>query len=212
MKRNLHAGRRAAAGSASTSSPKTRSTTSTSPRSRCSSAPACSWRTTRRSTSSPTAAARVDRETHMVRIPPHVVDDADPLGAAAVRLCGRDPQRHRARAGRVAFSNFDEGIMVIDPETGEHRDSTNEDVADIARLVDYLSDIDTYESAVGAEDVPPETAPAQRRGGSSTRPSRSASGRCRAWRPSAIIEMAAVSSAATTSCAAARSSASASAR
>jgi trimethylamine--corrinoid protein Co-methyltransferase len=59
--------------------------------------------------------------------------------------------------GRVAFTNFSEGIRVVDPYTGELRDSTKADVADIARLNDYLSDIDTHEIAVGARDVPPET-------------------------------------------------------
>ena len=54
-------------------------------------------------------------------------------------LCGRDPKNDFVmEPGRVAFTNFSEGIRVIDIETGEYRDSTKKDVADIARLNDYL--------------------------------------------------------------------------
>jgi trimethylamine--corrinoid protein Co-methyltransferase len=72
--------------------------------------------------------------------------------------CGRTPDRDFVvEPGRVTFTNFDEGIKYIDPYTGEYRDPTIKDVADIARLVDAMSDIDGYESAVGATDVPTET-------------------------------------------------------
>ena len=102
---------------------------------------------------------RVDRETRIVRIPPHVIEDAIRDAPAKVVLCGRDPKNDFVmEPGRVAFTNFSEGIRVIDIETGEYRDSTKKDVADIARLNDYLSDMDTHEIAVGAKDVPPETA------------------------------------------------------
>jgi len=101
----------------------------------------------------------VDRETHMVRILPHVVEDAVRSAPSRYVLYGRDPKNDFVmEPGRVAFTNFSEGIRVIDVETGEYRDSTKKDVADIARLNDYLSEMDTHEIAVGAKDVPPETA------------------------------------------------------
>jgi len=100
----------------------------------------------------------VDRENHVVRIAPHIVEEAIRCAPTSVRLCGRDAKNDIIlEPGRVSFTNFSEGIMVIDPYTGEHRQSTKKDIADIARLGDYLSDIDTYEIAVGAKDVPPET-------------------------------------------------------
>ncbi len=100
----------------------------------------------------------VDRETHIVRIPPHVVEDAIRSAPSTFVLCGRDAKNDIVlEPGRVAFTNFSEGIRVVDPWTGELRDSTKADIADIARLNDYLSDIDTHEIAVGAKDVPPET-------------------------------------------------------
>jgi trimethylamine--corrinoid protein Co-methyltransferase len=101
----------------------------------------------------------VDRETHMVRIPAHVVEDAIASAPSRYTLYGRVPENDFVmEPGRIAFTNFSEGIRVIDLETGECRDSTKKDVADIARLNDYLSEFDTHEIAVGAKDVPPETA------------------------------------------------------
>jgi len=100
----------------------------------------------------------VDRERHVVRIPPHIVEESIAAAPSTFVLCGREPANDIVLApGRVAFTNFSEGIRVVDPETGEIRDSTKADIADIARLNDYLSDIETFEIAVGAKDVPPET-------------------------------------------------------
>ncbi len=100
----------------------------------------------------------VDRESHVVRIPPHVVEESIAAAPSTFVLCGREPVNDIVLApGRVAFTNFSEGIRVVDPWTGEIRDSTKADIGDIARLNDYLSDIDTHEIAVGARDVPPET-------------------------------------------------------
>ena len=100
----------------------------------------------------------VARDTHVVRIPPCVVEDAIRSAPSTFVLCGREPKNDIVLGpGRVAFTNFSEGIRVVDPQTGELRDSTKSDIADIARLNDYLSDIETFEIAVGAKDVPPET-------------------------------------------------------
>jgi trimethylamine--corrinoid protein Co-methyltransferase len=102
---------------------------------------------------------RVDRETRIVRIPPHIVEDAIASSPSRYTLCGRDPKNDFVmEPGRVAFTNFSEGIRVIDVETGEYRQSTKQDIADIARLNDYLSEMDTHEIAVGAKEVPPATA------------------------------------------------------
>src|SRR5690606_22790603 len=101
----------------------------------------------------------VDAETRMVRIPPHVVEDAVASAPGTFTLCGREPANDIVMApGRVAFTNFSEGIAVVDTHTRRIRESTLQDVADIARLNDYLSEMDTHEISVGARDVPPETA------------------------------------------------------
>ena len=101
----------------------------------------------------------VDRETRMVRIPPYLVEESLRTCPPKSFLCGRDPEMDIVlEAGRVYVSNFDEGIMIVDTRTGEYRHPVLSDVREAARLVDALSDIDTYESAVHPGDVPEETA------------------------------------------------------
>jgi trimethylamine---corrinoid protein Co-methyltransferase len=100
----------------------------------------------------------VDRESHIVKIPPHVVEDAVASSPESIVLCGRDPKNDiLVEPGRVGFSNFGEGIKVIDPYSGELRPSTKKDLGDIAKLVDALPDIDVFEMAVVSGDQPPET-------------------------------------------------------
>jgi trimethylamine--corrinoid protein Co-methyltransferase len=100
----------------------------------------------------------VDRDTHIVRIPPHVVQDAIDSAPANVFTAGRDPKDDRMLApGRVGFINFCEGVKYVDPWTGEYRDPTKKDVGDCARVVDAMSEIDGYDSAIAAADVPTET-------------------------------------------------------
>jgi trimethylamine--corrinoid protein Co-methyltransferase len=104
------------------------------------------------------AGCTVDRDTRVVKIRPHLVEDAIRSAPGKFVLCGRDPKNDVVlEPGRVAFTNFSEGIRIIDVETGEYRDSTKQDVADNARLNDYLSEMDTHEISVGASDAPPET-------------------------------------------------------
>jgi len=101
---------------------------------------------------------RVDRQTHIVKIPPHIVEDAVASAPESIALYGRDPRNDiLIEAGRVGFSNFGEGIKVVDPYSGELRPSTKKDLGEIARLVDALPDIDVFEMAVVSGDQPPET-------------------------------------------------------
>ncbi len=102
---------------------------------------------------------RVDRETRRVKFPPHVVEEAIRSTPASLVRGARDP-KHRLvlEPGRVSFCNFDEGIMVNDLRSGEHREPVLQDVAEIARLVDALDHIDMYEPAGSPTDRPQETA------------------------------------------------------
>jgi trimethylamine--corrinoid protein Co-methyltransferase len=103
---------------------------------------------------------RVARETGVVRIPPYVVEEAVRSAPSKFVLCGRDPEKDFVmEANRVGFTNFGEGVQVIDIHDGRLRPTTRQDVADTARLVDYLADVDVYERAVSAEDMPPESVP-----------------------------------------------------
>ena len=104
--------------------------------------------------------AEVDRAGKIVRIPPYLVDDAIRSAPSKILLAGRDPNHDKLlEAGRVHFTNFSEGIEVVDPYTGERRIPVKADLANAAKVVDYLDEIDVCEKAVGSSDVPKEVLP-----------------------------------------------------
>ena len=101
------------------------------------------------------AGCAVDDGTKVVRIPPHVVEAAIRSAPSTLLLAGRDPANDFVMGpGRVGFTNFGEGIKVVDVETGELREPTKQDVGDSARVVDALPEVDVYERAIGAHEVP----------------------------------------------------------
>jgi trimethylamine--corrinoid protein Co-methyltransferase len=103
--------------------------------------------------------ADIDDDRRVVRLPAHVVEEALRTAPPKVVLCGRTPDRDVVlEDGRVGFTNFGEGIQVVDPYTGELHESRKQDVADCARLIDALPEIDVLERPLGAHDVPPDTA------------------------------------------------------
>ncbi|NLT91881.1 MAG: hypothetical protein GXY02_01985 [Actinobacteria bacterium] len=100
------------------------------------------------------AGARVDADKKVVRIPGHVVEQAIRTAPSSLRLAGRNPKNDIVlEAGRVGFTNFGEGVQIVDPYTGELKVPTKQDVADTARMVDALPNVDVYERAVVAEDI-----------------------------------------------------------
>jgi len=99
--------------------------------------------------------AIIDRESRIVKIPPHVVEDAIRSAPSTLVLAGRDPKDDFLLSGsRVGFTNFGKGIFVFDPHSSEIRKTTKADVCNVARLVDYLSDLDVYLNAMTSHDVP----------------------------------------------------------
>ncbi len=106
------------------------------------------------------AGAEVDRQKKIVKIPAQLVEDAIESAPSKILLAGRDPKHDKVlEAGRVHFTNFSEGIVVVDPFNGERRTPVKADLANAAKLVDYLDEIDVCEKAVGSSDVPPEVLP-----------------------------------------------------
>ena len=102
----------------------------------------------------------VDRATGVVKIPPYVVEEAVRSAPSKFVVCGRDPAKdYVMEANRVGFTNFGEGVQVVDPYSGALRVPTKQDVANTAKMVDALHDIDVYERAVSAEDMPGESVP-----------------------------------------------------
>ncbi|RLC04388.1 MAG: hypothetical protein DRH90_08835 [Deltaproteobacteria bacterium] len=106
------------------------------------------------------AGARVDRNGGIVKIPPRLVETAIQSAPSKILLAGRDP-KHDLVLGenRVHFTNFSEGVKINDPYTGENRSPVKQDLADVARVIDYLDEIDFCEKAIGAHDMPQETVP-----------------------------------------------------
>lgn len=103
------------------------------------------------------AGAAVDPPGKIVKIPPQLVEDAIRSAPSKILLAGRNPKNDKVlETGKVYFTNFSEGVEVVDPFTGERRKPIKSDLVQAARLVDFLEDIDVCEKAVGAGDVPQE--------------------------------------------------------
>ncbi len=106
------------------------------------------------------AGAAIDRKNKIVKIPPRLVEDAIRSAPSRILLAGRKPEHDKELGtGRVHFTNFSEGIEVVDPLAGNRRAPLKADLAEAARLVDYLDEIDVCEKAVGSSDVPREVLP-----------------------------------------------------
>lgn len=104
------------------------------------------------------AGCRIDKQKKIVKIPPYVVEEAVRSAPSKLFLAGRNPKNDFImESNRVGFTNFGEGVFIVDPYTGQLRETTKADVAASARICDYLSEVDVYERAVGASDVPMPT-------------------------------------------------------
>jgi trimethylamine--corrinoid protein Co-methyltransferase len=91
----------------------------------------------------------------LVKIPPHLVEGAIRSAPGALTLAGRVPERDIViNGGRVTFTNFGEGISIVDPETGDLRSTTKKDLVTLTRLLDCLDVIGVVERAVGSQDLP----------------------------------------------------------
>lgn len=102
--------------------------------------------------------AIVDSKKKVVKFPPYLVEDAVRSAPSKILLAGRNPKNDFVMENnRVGFTNFGEGVFIVDPYNGKLRETTKADVANSAKIVDYLSELDVYERAVGASDVPMET-------------------------------------------------------
>ncbi|NIO04390.1 MAG: hypothetical protein GTN74_07160 [Proteobacteria bacterium] len=98
--------------------------------------------------------AIVDPKTKIVKIPPHVLEDAISSAPEILVLAGRNQKNDMVlERNRVGFTNFGEAIKVVDAHTGELREPTKADVADCAVLIDYLDHIDVCERPMGAHEV-----------------------------------------------------------
>ena len=91
------------------------------------------------------AGAKVDRESKIVRLPRALVEDAVAANPSSVTLYGRDKENHVVLdRGSVHYGTGGTAIYVLDPDTGERRLSTMEDVILNARLAHVLENIDIF--------------------------------------------------------------------
>ena len=97
----------------------------------------------------------VDRKNDKVKIPPYLVEDAVRSAPGTVIMAGKTPEKDYLCGTGISFTNFSEGVEIIDLFTRERRETTKMDVGDIARVCDAL-DQDICVKAVGANNVPPE--------------------------------------------------------
>jgi len=106
------------------------------------------------------AGAKIDRKNKIVKIPAQLVEDAIQSAPSKILLAGRNPKHDKVlEVGRVHFTNFSEGIGLVHPFNCERRAPVKADLANAAKLVDYLDEIDVCEKAVGSSDVPREVLP-----------------------------------------------------
>ena len=100
------------------------------------------------------AGCLVDMAQECVRFPRNLVNDAIEACPEEFTLCGRDPANDTLIGKkRVAYKNFGTGVNIIDPHTGEVRQSTKEDLGNVARFVDAMDGADVFSIAVTAGDV-----------------------------------------------------------
>jgi trimethylamine--corrinoid protein Co-methyltransferase len=103
--------------------------------------------------------ARVDRATGVVRLGPDLVLAAMARAPRTYTMGARSPLHDLVLDGSAMYCATDGcGIETVDPVTRQRRISTERDVADFARLADYLSSIGFYWPIVSAQDAP-TTAP-----------------------------------------------------
>lgn len=99
--------------------------------------------------------AQVDFETQIVRLPPDVVLGAMALAPRHYSMGARKASHDLYLDGKGFYCATDGcGIETIDFTSGERRNSCKEDVANTARLADYLSAIGFYWPMVSAQDHP----------------------------------------------------------
>ena len=91
------------------------------------------------------AGARVDADSHRVRLPRSLVEDAIDSNPSSITLYSRDGECDCVLEGsRVHYGTGGTAIYVLDPDTGERRPSTTEDVILNARFVDALEHIHLF--------------------------------------------------------------------
>ena len=102
--------------------------------------------------------ASVNRDTMVVKVPGHIIEDALKNAPPVYTLAARKPEQDLPLDGNHVFLGTDGcGVEVIDLITGKRRRSCLQDVTEIARIADFTEQVAFHWVAVSAQDYPPET-------------------------------------------------------
>lgn len=106
------------------------------------------------------AGARVDREALIARLSWDVIEPALKTVPRTVLLAGREPSRDCILGGgRLVTTSDGMTTYMLDDVTGERRVGTTSDLADVTRLCDALSEIDTLWPSPNPGDAPADVLP-----------------------------------------------------
>jgi trimethylamine--corrinoid protein Co-methyltransferase len=87
--------------------------------------------------------------------PRGLIEDTVAMAGRNFVLHGQDPKHDMEPWGkRVYFGTAGAAVYIVDPITGEYRESVSQDAYDIARLVDTMEHIHFYQRAVVPRDLP----------------------------------------------------------
>lgn len=89
-----------------------------------------------------------------IRFPRALVEDMLAVAARDMTLHGRDPAYDLKLSGtRVHFGTAGAAVHIVDPVTGDYRDSTARDLYDAARLAHHLDNIHFFQRTMVCRDV-----------------------------------------------------------
>ncbi len=87
--------------------------------------------------------------------PRSLIEHTLAIAARKFTLYGQDPKYDMQPWGKkVYFGTAGAAVYIVDPKTGEYRESRSQDAYDIARLVDQMEHIHFYQRTVVPRDLP----------------------------------------------------------
>ena len=101
----------------------------------------------------------VDEAQQIVKIPPHLVEDAIKSTPANYRAHAINPVNDYVPGGKkTGFVNFGEAAALVDPISREVRGATRKDVDDTVRFIDTLENVVGWERPLTPLDLDEEMA------------------------------------------------------
>lgn len=100
------------------------------------------------------AGCSIDKETNLVKFPKSLVNDCIESSPEEYVMYARGEGKDvHIRNGSPAYTNFGTGTMLLDLNTGQRKDTTYDDLCDIARFIDAVDEVDVITTPVAATDV-----------------------------------------------------------